>query len=130
MEIVRGAGMFVLPSDLEGLPLAMLEAMQEGIPVVASDILPHQQLINGGMGTLFMAGNTDSLVSSLDWAIRHPQQVAAMAKNAQRNIQLNYSWEHITAENLKLYKTLLNSPQPVGASKSREVRLARVGSKE
>jgi glycosyltransferase involved in cell wall biosynthesis len=129
-EIVRGAGMFVLPSDLEGLPLAMLEAMQEGIPVVASDILPHQQLINGGMGTLFMAGNTDSLVSSLDWAIRHPQQIAAMAKNAQRNIQVNYSWEHITAENLKLYKTLLNSSQPLGASKSREVSLAKVGSKE
>ena len=129
-EIVRGAGMFVLPSDLEGLPLAMLEAMQEGVPVVASDILPHQQLINGGMGTLFTAGDVDSLVSSLDRAIHHPQQIASMAKNAQRNIQVNYSWEHITAENLKLYQTLLNSPQAIGVSQPEEISLARAGSKK
>ncbi|BCL39485.1 glycosyltransferase family 4 protein [Nostoc sp. MS1] len=129
-EIVRGAGMFVLPSDLEGLPLAMLEAMQEGIPVVASDILPHQQLINGGMGTLFVAGDVDSLVSSLDWAIHHPQQIAIMAKNAQRNIQVNYSWEHITAENLRLYQTLLNSSQPIGTSQPQQISLARVGGKK
>ncbi|QLE59351.1 glycosyltransferase family 4 protein [Nostoc sp. TCL26-01] len=129
-ELVRGAGMFVLPSDLEGLPLAMLEAMQEAVPVVASDILPHQQLINGGMGTLFTAGNVDSLVSSLDWAIHHPGQIAAMAKNAQKNVQVNYSWEHITAENLKLYNTLLNTPQPIGRSQAEEISLARVGSKK
>ncbi|AFY50743.1 glycosyltransferase [Nostoc sp. PCC 7524] len=129
-EIVRGAGLFVLPSDLEGLPLAMLEAMQEGRPVVASDILPHQQLINGGMGTLFEAGNVDSLVNSLDWAINHPQQVALMAKNAQRNVQTNYSWEHITAENLKLYTTLLNSSEPLSTIKPHEISLARVGSKK
>jgi glycosyltransferase involved in cell wall biosynthesis len=129
-EVVRGAGLFVLPSDLEGLPLAMLEAMQEGRPVVASDILPHQQLINGGMGTLFEAGNVDSLVNSLDWAINHPQQVALMAKNAQRNVQTNYSWEHITAENLKLYTTLLNSSEPLSTIKPHEISLARVGSKK
>lgn len=129
-EIMRGAGLFVLPSDLEGLPLAMLEAMQQGRPVVASDILPHQQLINGGMGTLFEAGNVDSLVNSLDWAINHPQQVALMAKNAQRNVQTNYSWEHITAENLKLYTTLLNSSEPLSTIKPHEISLARVGSKK
>lgn len=129
-EIVRGAGMFVLPSDLEGLPLAMLEAMQEGKPVVASDILPHQQLINGGMGTLFAAGNVDSLVNALNWAINHPQQIAAMAKKAQRNVQTNYSWEHITAENLKLYTTLLHPSSPLSISQPPEISLARVGSKE
>ncbi|MBE8966029.1 glycosyltransferase family 4 protein [Nostocales cyanobacterium LEGE 12452] len=107
-EIVRGAGLFVLPSDLEGLPLAMLEAMQEGIPVLASDIPPHQQLINGGRGMLFECGNLDSCINSLDWAIHHPQQLAAMAKNAQKYVQINYNWERITYENIKLYKSLSN----------------------
>ncbi|MBD0262299.1 MAG: glycosyltransferase family 4 protein, partial [Tolypothrix sp. Co-bin9] len=95
-EIVRGAGLFVLPSDLEGLPLAMLEAMREGIPVLASDILPHQQLINNGRGILFEAGNVNSCVKSLDWAVNHPQELAVMAKNAQKHIQNNYSWDRIT----------------------------------
>lgn len=109
-EIVRGAGLFVLPSDLEGLPLAMLEAMQEGIPVLASDIPPHQQLINGGKGMLFEAGNLDSCINSLDWAINHPQQLAVMAKNAQKYVQVNYNWERITTENLKLYGNISGIP--------------------
>ncbi len=109
-EIVRGAGLFVLPSDLEGLPLAMLEAMQEGIPVLASNIPPHQQLINGGRGMLFECGNLDSCINSLDWAIHHPQQLAAMAKNAQNYVQINYNWERITADNLRLYGAISGLP--------------------
>ena len=92
-EIVRGAGLFVLPSDVEGLPLAMLEAMREGIPVVASNIPPHEQLMSGGRGKLFESGDLESCVCSLDWAIHHPQELATMAKKAQRSVQLNYSWD-------------------------------------
>lgn len=127
-EIVRGAGLFVLPSDLEGLPLAMLEAMREGIPVLASDIPPHQQLINNGRGMLFEAGNVNSCVKSLDWAVNHPQELAVMAKNAQKHIQNNYSWDRITSETLKLYTTLLKSPAPVEAVgiSQRETELAEV----
>ncbi|MFQ4140935.1 glycosyltransferase family 4 protein [Chlorogloeopsis sp. ULAP02] len=112
-EIVRGAGLFVLPSDLEGLPLAMLEAMQEGIPVAASDIPPHEQLIGRERGMLFETGNLNSCIRSLDWAIHHPTEMTAMAKNAQKYVQLNYSWDRITSETLKLYTNLLNSPELV-----------------
>ncbi|MGH7999919.1 MAG: glycosyltransferase family 4 protein, partial [Brasilonema sp.] len=125
-EIVRGAGLFVLPSDLEGLPLAMLEAMQEEIPVVASDIPPHKQLISGGRGKLFEAGNLTSCVRTLDWAINHPQELRAMAVHAKRHVQLNYSWDHITNETLKLYTTLLTSPEPVRIYEQQQTGLAEV----
>jgi glycosyltransferase involved in cell wall biosynthesis len=125
-EIVRGSGLFVLPSDLEGLPLAMLEAMQEGIPVLASDIPPHKQLISGGRGMLFEAGNVESCMSSLKWAIAHPRELEVMAKKAQRSVQLNYSWDRITAETLKVYATLLDSSEQVTISKHRETNLAGV----
>ncbi len=115
-EIVRGAGLFTLPSDLEGLPLAMLEAMQEGVPVLASDIPPHQQLLNEQRGILFKAGDVDSCVHSLDWAIHHPQEVALMAQSAQKYVKTYYNWDHITAENLKLYTTLTNSSNPLSTS--------------
>ena len=107
-EIVRGAGLFALPSDLEGLPLAMLEAMQEGIPVVASDISPHQQLLGKERGVMFKAGNLDSCINSLNWAISHPFEMAIMAKKSQEHIKLNYSWQQITFENLQLYNHVLN----------------------
>jgi glycosyltransferase involved in cell wall biosynthesis len=125
-EIVRGAGLFALPSDLEGLPLAMLEAMREGIPILASDIPPHKQLISGGRGMLFEAGNVESCIHSLDWAINHQKELAAMANNAQKHVQLNYSWDRITKETLKLYTTLLDSPQPEFIPKPNESELAEV----
>ena len=106
-EIIRGAGLFVLPSKLEGLPLAMLEAMQEGIPIVASDIPVHQQLISEQRGLLFHVENLNSCVNVIDWAINHPKEMAVMARNAQKYVQTHYNWEEISAETLNLYTILL-----------------------
>ncbi len=117
-EIVRGAGLFVLPSDLEGLPLVMLEAMQEGIPVLASDIPPHQQLIGQERGLLFEAGNVNSCVQGLEQAIQQPLELAGMAKRAQTYVRANYNWNNIVAENLKLYTELCSKPEASGASTS------------
>jgi glycosyltransferase involved in cell wall biosynthesis len=108
-EIVRGAGLFVLPSDLEGLPLAMLEGMQEGVPVLASDIPVHQQLIGNDRGLLFKVGDVLSCAQSLEWAMLHPDDLAAMAKNAQRYVQTNHDWNQITAQTLEMYSQLLSS---------------------
>lgn len=121
-EIVRGAGLFVQPSDLEGLPLSMLEGMREGIPVLASDIPPHQQLIGDQRGILFKTGDVDSCTRCLDWATHHPQELAVMAKNAQKYVEANYNWEHITSENLKLYTQISNSPNTLTTSAQSSIR--------
>jgi glycosyltransferase involved in cell wall biosynthesis len=117
-EIVRGAGLFALPSDVEGLPLAMLEAMRECVPVLASDIPPHQQLVGRDRGKLFEAGNLDSCIDAMDWAIYHPEVVTAMAKNAQRYVQLNYCWDRIASETLSLYESLFSVPSGLVPSKN------------
>src|SRR5579883_1238880 len=102
-EIVRGAGLFVLPSSIEGLPLAMLEAMNEGIPVLASDIPVHRQLLSNERGKLFQEGNIEACVSSLSWAINHQHKLADMAKKAQLYVQTQHNWDTITSECLILY---------------------------
>jgi glycosyltransferase involved in cell wall biosynthesis len=109
-ELVRGAGFFVLPSDLEGLPLAMLEAMFEQIPVVASDIPPHQQLVGKDRGLLFAAGNFTACAKALNWAIQHPRQMRVMAETAQQHVQYRYSWSDIARAHLSLYQNLEAPP--------------------
>lgn len=109
-EIVRRAGLFVLPSNVEGLPLAMLEAMKEGIPVLASNISPHRQLVGERRGVLFQAGDLNSCVQHLEWAIHHPKEMRVMAEEAQEYVRLNYNWDWITAENIRLYKDICSSP--------------------
>lgn len=117
-EIVRGAGLFVLPSDVEGLPLAMLEAMREGVPVVASNIPPHQQLVGEKRGVLFQAGDLNSCIQQLNWAIASPQEMRVKAEKAQQYVKLNYNWERITTENLKLYEALSNSSRKLASPKT------------
>ena len=105
-EIVRGAGLFALPSDLEGLPLVMLEAMREGVPVLASDIPVHQQVLGQDRGVLFESGNLRSCIDWLDWSIQHPQALAKMAKQAKRHVYNNYNWDQIANQILSLYNSL------------------------
>jgi glycosyltransferase involved in cell wall biosynthesis len=102
-QIVRGAGLFVLPSDVEGLPLVMLEAMREKIPVLASNIAPHRQLIGENRGLLFEAGNLESCIHQLNHALSQPEQLAENASLAQYYVQHNHSWDKIAFENLSLY---------------------------
>lgn len=109
-EIVRGSGLFVLPSAVEGLPLAMLEGMREGIPVLASDIPPHQQLVSKDGGLLFQCNNVASCTQQLAWAIEQPEQMRKMAEKAKKNVLENYNWLQITDETLKVYDTVLGKP--------------------
>ena len=108
-EIVRGSGLFALPSDLEGLPLAMLEAMREGVPVLASDIPVHKQLLGDERGVLFKAGDLDSCIEALDWSINNPSALSKMALASKLHIQQNYDWDTITSDTLSLCpKTISN----------------------
>lgn len=108
-EIVRGAGLFALPSDLEGLPLAMLEAMREGVPILASDILAHRQLLGSDRGILFRAGSIQSCVEKMQFSLCNLDLLSSMAINAKRHVAEYYTWEKVTAENLDVYSTLLGS---------------------
>lgn len=116
-EIVRGAGLFALPSDVEGLPLAMMEAMREGIPIVASDIPAHQQLIRDGRGVLFQANNLEVFTQALNWATNHPDEMSEMAERAKTYLIANYNWDRITNETLQLYETISSTPKLVTRSR-------------
>ncbi|WP_414622426.1 glycosyltransferase family 4 protein [Calothrix sp. CCY 0018] len=125
-EIVRGAGLFSLPSDVEGMPLVMLEAMREGIPVLASDIPPHRQLLAQHRGILFEAGNIDSCIRSLEWAINNHTEITLRAIKAQKYVMLNYSWERITSDNLNLYSKMLNIPNSLDRLQSSSDKLEKI----
>ncbi|NJR71448.1 MAG: glycosyltransferase family 4 protein [Synechococcales cyanobacterium CRU_2_2] len=108
-EVIRGSGLFVLPSQLEGLPLAMLEAMNEGIPILGSDIPPHQQLLDQERGLMFATNDLEDCASQLAWAVDHPNELAACASRAQAYVHQNCSWSKIVSDNLALYERMFQT---------------------
>jgi glycosyltransferase involved in cell wall biosynthesis len=105
-EIVRGAGMFILPSNLEGSPLALLEAMRESIPVIASDIEAHRELIQTDRGLLFKKGKSSALRDCLKWALYNPSEMALMAERARKEILLHHNWYRVASETVQIYESL------------------------
>ena len=102
-EIMRGAGVFVLPSAVEGQPLALLEAMAEKIPCIASDIPIHRQVLGGDRGLLFHVDEPASLVAQLRHAIDNPALMEQRALRASRYVKTHHNWDDIVEQHLALY---------------------------
>ena len=110
-EIVRGAGMCVMPSNTEGLPMAMLEAMAEGVPIIASNIPPHQQLLGENRGVLFRRGDLKGCIQKIDWAILHTEALKPIAERAKLYVKSTYNWDQITTRFLNLYEATADQSQ-------------------
>ena len=102
-EAVRGAGLFTLPSLVEGLPLALLEAMNEGIPVLTSDIPVHQRLVGSDRGQLFRVNDLHHCIAQLEWCLDNIKVMQVRAERAKEYIQTHHSWDKITDMLLDLY---------------------------
>ena len=78
-RLFRNAMGYVMPSLLEGLPLALLEAISYGLPLVVSDIEPHLEVVgaSGPGKRVFTAGDLDGLAAQLSDLVMHPSNGAA-----------------------------------------------------
>lgn len=86
------AGVFVLSSRYEGLPLALIEAMWCGVPCISFDC-PNgpRELLADGRGMLVPNGDTDGLASAITILLADPERRSKMALEAQKYARLTYS---------------------------------------
>jgi glycosyltransferase involved in cell wall biosynthesis len=106
-ELLTNAMLFVLPSDLEGLSLALLDAMGAGLCVLTSDIPENVELVQGGAGFTFRRGDRDDLARMLRQLICDPQARLAAGKRAQEKIRADYLWSRIAEEHERAYLSLI-----------------------
>lgn len=102
------AYLYVQSSELEGLSIALLEAMSYGNGCLVSDIPENLEAI-GDTGFHFISKNVDSLEQQLNWLLRHPQDVAAAGMRAKERVRLHYSWEIVTEQIEDLYRSVLRA---------------------
>jgi glycosyltransferase involved in cell wall biosynthesis len=110
-ELMSNAYAFVLPSELEGLPIVLLEAMSFGRCVLASDIPMNMEVIEGGgeseaWGRSFRSNDVTSLRQELTWLEEHPSEVAALGEAARPRVVAGYGWEAITDQTETVYEEL------------------------
>ncbi len=103
-ELFANAALFVLPSSHEGMPIALLEAMAHGLPVLASDIVANRQL---GLpaGDYFPLGNVDALASALAEKIANPPDEQQALAQIER-VEAVYSWSSVALKTLDVYRAV------------------------
>jgi glycosyltransferase involved in cell wall biosynthesis len=104
--LFRNAALFVLPSDVEGLPIVLLEALGYGTPVLASDIPPNREVL-GDLGRTFAAGSVDDLGRQLEAALDELPALREQAAQAATAIARLYDWDVVADQTIALYETAL-----------------------
>ena len=107
-ELYSNAYLYVLPSDLEGMPLTLLEAMNYGCCCVTSDIGECADVMDG-CGFTFPRGNVEALRETLQDLCDHPDKAESHRSEARKVVSSKYTWQEITAKTAELYNGLLDS---------------------
>lgn len=102
-ELYSNAYIYVLPSDLEGMPISLLEAMSYGNCCVVSDIPECTEVIEN-FGISFEKGNNIDLSRKLQWLCDNEQIVREYKEKASKFICNKYNWNNIVNKTLNLYK--------------------------
>lgn len=102
-ELYSNAYIYVLPSDLEGMPMSLLEAMSYGNCCLTSDIAECTEMV-GDKAASFAHGSADALYEALNELIQHPQKVQQYKDHAAEFITSKYSWDSVANQTLALYE--------------------------
>ena len=102
-ELYSNAYVYALPSDLEGMPLSLLEAMSYGNCCLVSDILECAEVVED-KALIFKKADVKDLQSKLQDACDHSEKVDAHKKQAADFICSKYNWDEIVQATLKLYR--------------------------
>lgn len=87
---IADAAMFVLPSNYEGMPNALMEAMALGLPVISTDCPcggSRYWIKEGVTGQLVPVKDIEAMVSAMEFYIKNPKQAEQMGQEARKRLQ-------------------------------------------
>ncbi|WP_373573588.1 glycosyltransferase family 4 protein [Collinsella aerofaciens] len=101
-ELYSNCYAYVLPSDVEGMPMSLLEAMAYGRCCVTSDI-PECADVLAGNGVTFEKGNADSLRAALQGLLTDAGRADALGTAAKAHVEQTYNWDSVVERTLAVY---------------------------
>lgn len=102
-ELYSNSYIYTLPSDLEGMPLSLLEGMSYGNCCLISDIPECTEVVED-KAVLFHKSDTADLRDKLQMLCDNPAVVLKYKKDAAQFIQNKYNWDDVTDKTLAVYK--------------------------
>ena len=111
-ELFSNARGFLSPSELEGLPITLLEALSYGTICAISDIGPHREVTESLPSLSFPVGDIAAISRCLDRVeAMDEQEFNDFSRQAVSMISERFSWETVCSEHDRLYREALTPPE-------------------
>lgn len=102
VSLIAHAGLFVQPSETEGMPIALLEAMAYSVPALVSDIPAHRELIRED-GMRFPVGDHRALARLMAEAFTDSAWYEKHGRENQELVKREYQWESVAKKTFEIY---------------------------
>jgi glycosyltransferase involved in cell wall biosynthesis len=104
----RHAALYVLPSEMEGLPTSVLECLAEGTPLVLSDIPPHREVLAADprYDLFFPPADVDALTARVRQALARADYYREVAADARDRARRDYAWPSIVDRTEDVFQTV------------------------
>lgn len=102
-ELYSNAYIYCLPSDLEGMPLSLLEAMSYGNCCLVSDIDECKEVVED-KGVLFKKSSVEDLKKKLEWLLGDKEAVEKYKREAGPFITKKYNWDDVVEKTMRVYR--------------------------
>jgi glycosyltransferase involved in cell wall biosynthesis len=113
---LQAADFFALPSENEGMPAAMVEAMACGLPCLGTAISGIRDLIDDGNDGYIVQPTAQSIADALLQYLNEPAKLAAHSKLCRSKVIERYSADAVLQAHLKLFKIVMTGGKPSDAS--------------
>ena len=103
IELYSNAYVYTLPSDLEGMPLSLLEAMSYGNCCLVSNIPECTEVVDD-KALVFKKSDVNDLLTKIQKACDYPEMITKIKEQATDFIFRKYNWDFVTKETMNLYR--------------------------
>ncbi|MCB9514086.1 MAG: glycosyltransferase family 4 protein [Candidatus Latescibacteria bacterium] len=105
-ELFSNATLYCQPSEIEGLSIALLEAMSFGRCVLASDIPENLELV-ADVGFRFRSQDVDDLRAQLAALLADPERTRAAGEAGREHAVRHYNWDQVAERTWDVYRSLV-----------------------
>lgn len=103
-RLLAAADALILPSAREGLSMAVLEAMERGVPCVVSDGAGNPEAV-GDTGIVVPRRDVDGMAAAVTRLIEHPEERLRLGQAARRRAERHFSSERLAAQTFGVYRS-------------------------
>ena len=100
------AYIYVLPSEIEGLPISLLEAMSYGNCCLVSDIEQNTEVIKE-YGYSFISKDSYDLKEKFEYLINNEDKIEELRKYVKEYVQNKYNWDKVSIDTEKTYDLIM-----------------------